>query len=124
MTIHREDHDTCQICHSSKPLGQLLPASMVRGSVLQMIKKDHPNWDIRGRICFDCLNQYRARYVQQLMENDLGELDLAMPQFEGAGKKSSAVSSSKLEQSALRDALRNQVFTLVRNRCSYSPEYA
>ncbi len=65
----------CQVCHQTRPLYQLLPARMVRGGVLQLIKKQHPDWDEHGHICFTCLNRYRADYVQQLMEKDLGELD-------------------------------------------------
>ena len=75
--MHSSDknHDICQICHNSKLLKQLLPASMVRGGLVKLIRKDRPDWDEHGSICFDCLNQYRTRYVQQLMEKDLGELD-------------------------------------------------
>lgn len=65
----------CQICHQSRVLSQLLPASMVRGGVLDMICENHADWDNGGYICFGCLNRYRAAYVQQLMEKDLGELD-------------------------------------------------
>ncbi len=66
---------TCQICHQTRPLNQLLPARLVRGGVLPLIKKQHPDWDEHSLICFTCLNRYRADYVQQLMEKDLGELD-------------------------------------------------
>jgi len=40
-----------------------------------VIDKERPGWDQRGSICFDCLNQFRAQYVRQMMEKDLGELD-------------------------------------------------
>ncbi len=72
----RQNHDhACQVCHQTKPINQLLPAKMVRGGVLQLIKEDIPAWDKDGNICFNCLNQYRTKYVQRLMEKDLGELD-------------------------------------------------
>ncbi len=74
-STHKEKHGTCQVCHKVKPSNQLLSAGMVRGSILQVIKKDHSDWDEHGRICFECLNQYRSQYVQQMMEKDLGELD-------------------------------------------------
>ncbi|NIA19897.1 MAG: DUF1003 domain-containing protein [Xanthomonadaceae bacterium] len=75
MTEDKDQTRTCQVCHQTKPLNQLLPARMVRGGVLQSIKEDIPSWDEDGDICFSCLNQYRTKYVQQLMEKDLGELD-------------------------------------------------
>jgi len=75
MTERQDQSHVCQACHQSKPASQLLPARMVRGGVLQSIKDDIPNWDEGGNICFSCLNQYRTKYVRQLMEKDLGELD-------------------------------------------------
>ena len=48
---------------------------VVHGGVLNLISRDHPDWNNDGHICYYCLNQYRTAYVQQLMEKDLGELD-------------------------------------------------
>ncbi len=66
---------TCQVCRHSKPMNQLLPARLVRGGVLSLIRGDIPDWQDDGYICFTCLNRYRTEYVQNLMEKDLGELD-------------------------------------------------
>ncbi len=75
MSLGKPHTATCQVCHQSKPMSQLLPAKMVRGGVLGLIRTDHPDWKDDGYICFTCLNQYRTDYVRQLMEKDLGELD-------------------------------------------------
>ena len=75
MSHDPQNSATCQVCKQSKPMSQLLPARMVRGGVLKLIRADHPDWREDGRICFTCLNQYRTDYVRQLMEKDLGELD-------------------------------------------------
>jgi uncharacterized membrane protein len=75
MKKDQHNIDNCQVCHQSKALSQLLPARMVRGGVLRLITEEHPDWNNDAYICFDCLNQYRTVYVQQLMEKDLGELD-------------------------------------------------
>ncbi|HUX31845.1 MAG TPA: DUF1003 domain-containing protein [Thiobacillus sp.] len=76
-TTKKDPHSlgTCQVCQQNKVLSQLLPARMVRGGVLDLISKEHPDWKNDGYICYTCLNQYRTAYVQQLMEKDLGELD-------------------------------------------------
>jgi len=68
--MHSSDknYDICQICDNSKPLKQLLPANMVRGGLVELIRKNRPDWDEYGNIYFDCLNRYRTRYVQQFME--------------------------------------------------------
>ena len=75
MTVQEETRGTCQLCGETKPSSRLLPARMVRGSIRHVIDKERPGWDQRGSICFDCLNQFRAQYVRQMMEKDLGELD-------------------------------------------------
>ena len=66
---------TCQICHQDKPASKLLPASMVGTGILKIIINERIDWDPAGYICFSCLNQYRIKYIQSLMEADLGELD-------------------------------------------------
>lgn len=75
--IKKDPHSlgACQVCQQSKPTGQLLPARVVHGGVLDLIARDYPGWNKDGHICYACLNQYRTAYVQQLMEKDLGELD-------------------------------------------------
>lgn len=75
MKKNQSHVDICQICHQSKAKSQLLPASTIRGGVLHMVSEDYPDWNNEGYICFDCLNQYRIKYIQHLMEKDLGELD-------------------------------------------------
>lgn len=75
MDIHSVHKENCQICHQEKPLDQLLPGSLVSGGVLNIIKKDHKDWDPDGYICYSCLNHFRADYVQDMMEKDLGKLD-------------------------------------------------
>ena len=75
MAQHRHQSDTCQVCHQTKPMNQLLPGIMVRGGVKDLIRKDHHDWKDSGYICFSCLNECRSKYVQELMEKDLGELD-------------------------------------------------
>ncbi len=75
--MKKESHSqgTCQVCHQNKILNQLIPARMLHGGVLDLVRHDQPDWNPDGSICYVCLNQYRTRYVQQLMEKDLGELD-------------------------------------------------
>jgi len=75
MSLDMSHIGICQVCRQDKPMSQLLPARMVRGGVLSLIREDHPDWKDSGYICFACLNRYRTDYVRQLMEKDLGELD-------------------------------------------------
>ena len=65
----------CQVCQQEKLANKLLPASMVSGSILQIIKDENIEWDPEAYICFSCLNHYRSAYVKKLMQDDLGDLD-------------------------------------------------
>lgn len=75
MNKKSQQTHTCQVCHQDKPNNKLLPSSMVSSGILKIIEHEHPEWDSNGYICFKCLNQYRFKYMQNLMEDDLGELD-------------------------------------------------
>ncbi len=72
---HHNKTGSCQVCGKTLPMTQLVPANLVQGGVLRLIRNQRPEWDENGLICYDCLNEYRTRYIQQLMEKDLGELD-------------------------------------------------
>lgn len=75
MSAHPHGQATCQVCHNAKPRRDLLPASLVRAALMPLIREETPDWSESGYICFSCLNRIRTRYIAQLMEKDLGELD-------------------------------------------------
>ncbi len=64
----------CQICGKENPPRDVLPAEMVRNSVANTIKKEHPKWSSDGYICHDDLNKYRIEHVQDVLETERGEL--------------------------------------------------
>ena len=64
----------CQICGERKTPGELVPADSVRSSVIDLIRKDHPEWSDQGYICIADLNHYRAKYVEELLEKEKGEV--------------------------------------------------
>jgi len=64
----------CQICDKFKSPNEVLPAELVRPYVVQTIKKIHTNWDDKGFICFDDLNECRTAHVQEVLRTERGEL--------------------------------------------------
>lgn len=64
----------CQVCGKSKPKSQLVPASVVRNTVADGIRREHPDWSSDGFICRVDLNRYRSRYIQSLLEQEKGQL--------------------------------------------------
>ena len=41
---------TCQICHQLKPYNEVMHADIVRESIKQLIRKEHPGWSEDGFI--------------------------------------------------------------------------
>lgn len=74
MAKGKEETVICKICKNQKDRSEMISGELVREPIAEMIRKDHPDWSTSDFICQDDLNQYRAKYVQQALEMDRGEL--------------------------------------------------
>ena len=66
--------DRCAICGKDFPESELISGHGIRHEVERMIVQDHPEWDDHGRICKDDYSRYRDRYIQGLVEEELGRV--------------------------------------------------
>jgi len=66
--------DLCKICGQAKP--NLVPAALIRPSIMAEIQKSRPEFSTDDAICIDDLNRYRFQYVQGLMASEKGELSV------------------------------------------------
>jgi len=64
----------CQICGQHKKLSELIPAELIREPIVKIIRKTHPNWSSSGFICISDLNHFRAKYVEDIIRKDKGEV--------------------------------------------------
>ena len=64
----------CQLCGKELPDDELVPASLVRGPVLETIRREHPEWSPAGYLCQPDLNRYRTQHVREALETERGEL--------------------------------------------------
>jgi len=64
----------CPICGTAKSMAAMVPVEMIRGGVIETIRKAHPDWPGTGSVCRDDVDHYREEHVQQLLEQDKGEL--------------------------------------------------
>jgi uncharacterized membrane protein len=64
----------CQICGLGDPDVELRPAGIVRSTIVEQIRKTHPQWSSSGFICLADLDRFRNAYVHALIEVDKGEL--------------------------------------------------
>jgi len=65
----------CQICKRNFSLNQVTPLSLVRDSILKLIKEEHPSIESDDVICFDDLNMYRKKIFEQFIADEEGDLN-------------------------------------------------
>ncbi len=53
---------------------ELFPGALVRDTIANEIRTDHPDWSDTSLICRDDLEHYRALFVQHTLEQEKGEL--------------------------------------------------
>jgi|ERR1041385_6312508 uncharacterized membrane protein len=64
----------CQICQKSKSPTEGQIAEVIRPSLLECIKKHHPEWNGTGFVCFDDIGDCRKEYVKEVLQDEIGEL--------------------------------------------------
>jgi uncharacterized membrane protein len=64
----------CQICGKQKKPGEVIPAELIREPIIKIIRKTHPDWSSSGFICISGLNHFRAKYVEDIIQRDKGEI--------------------------------------------------
>lgn len=74
MNQNRTAQATCSICGRSFPARQLVAGALVRDSIGDLIRADHPEWSSESLICREDLARYRAQYVASLLASERGEL--------------------------------------------------
>ena len=67
---------SCQVCKQRKTMDEVLYGELVRPSVVETIRKRYPDWSDFGYICLNDLNHFRAEYIEDVLEEDKGELSL------------------------------------------------
>ncbi|WP_341900423.1 DUF1003 domain-containing protein [Fluviicola taffensis] len=97
MSTFRSD-----LSHTEFPISERISARTIRGSVLELIKKDHPDFDDNHYLSINELNDYREKYLSNMMQDQLGELsDLDKTVLESLNEKK--LISDQLEDKAEKD---------------------
>jgi uncharacterized membrane protein len=74
MAPTHPDTVVCQICKQEKAQHDAMLGEAVRPSIVEAIRKQHPDWSPSGYICFTDLNQYLGEHVQTILEEEKGEI--------------------------------------------------
>ncbi len=64
----------CLVCGKPRKRADLIPASIVRSPIADLIQETTGSWDPDGFICEDDYNNFRYLYVQKLLEKERGDL--------------------------------------------------
>ncbi|WDQ16755.1 DUF1003 domain-containing protein [Rhodopirellula sp. P2] len=64
----------CAVCGKPFSLSDLTPGRFVRPLVAERIAADCPQWNADAYICQTDINHYRSLYVQNVLEQERGEL--------------------------------------------------
>jgi uncharacterized membrane protein len=64
----------CVICGRERPARDVTQLDVVRPSLFDRVKADHPDLPAEGYICSDDLDRFRSRYVSELLGDERGEL--------------------------------------------------
>lgn len=68
------DKFTSSISNKEFPLNEKVLGKTIRKSILELLQKDYPKFNINSSISLSELNQYRQKYVADYLINEAGEL--------------------------------------------------
>lgn len=105
----------CLVCGLAKPASAVLPLGLVRPGIVALIRKDHPEGGDLQHVCVAHLNDYRKRYVEQLLESERGELSQleteVMHSLQEHETLTADVNETFEERSSLGDRLADRIAT-------------
>jgi len=66
--------EKCRICGQEKPITELVMGTLVRPSVAELIRRQHPDWTNESYICLEDLHRFRMGHVEDVVAAEIGEL--------------------------------------------------
>ena len=64
----------CRICGKPHPLDEMMPGDLIHGPLVDLIRRDFPDFSDTDRVCPHDLKRYRTEHLEALIEADRGEL--------------------------------------------------
>jgi uncharacterized membrane protein len=64
----------CPICRQPRRPREIVHGDLVSEPLCRMVQAAHPEWSDQQVICLPCLNHFRARYVAEALEAQIGEV--------------------------------------------------
>ncbi len=97
-TPRRSPPGRCSLCGKSKDRNELVAGEALREPIVAEILEEYPNWTTNQRVCFSCLNHFRAEHVRRLLEEDKGELSTLEEEVVRSFQEQEAISENINEE--------------------------
>lgn len=94
MPRKQQETVLCQICKKQKKPDEVRPAALIRESIVEIIRKTHPDWSSTGFICIPDLNHFREEYVNDVLAKGKGEVTVLEEQVLRSLKENELLSSN------------------------------
>ncbi|HXX56046.1 MAG TPA: DUF1003 domain-containing protein, partial [Methanoregula sp.] len=66
----------CQVCGEVKSRDELVAAGGIPEPIVEIIRRERPQFSRDGYICSTDLNHYRTEYIREILERERGELSV------------------------------------------------
>jgi uncharacterized membrane protein len=74
MATNTDPRVMCQVCKREFPSTEVIPAALIRPTVVEDIRAAQPHWDAEGYVCFGDLHHFRGEHLRRILERGRGEL--------------------------------------------------
>lgn len=64
----------CPLCKLPKRPDQFVSGKLLRPRIVELIQRDHPDWQPDQLICRTDLNHYRALSIEEMLQSEKGEI--------------------------------------------------
>jgi uncharacterized membrane protein len=98
-----KDLVTCFICGRKLPRRMCTPASALRPSLAERIRAVHPDLAAEGHVCFQDLSRLRGEWVNQMLENQKGELSRMEDQVVGSIRREEILARKLMREEHRKD---------------------
>ncbi|HRX86947.1 MAG TPA: DUF1003 domain-containing protein [Phycisphaerae bacterium] len=72
--MSKSERQTCGVCGQSFASRELIPGALIRPTIAEEIRREHPQWTADQPVCRADLARFRSAYVHTLLESEKGEL--------------------------------------------------
>jgi uncharacterized membrane protein len=102
---HPKDPVTCSLCKRTLPRRMCTPVAVLRPALADRIRLVHPDLDAQGLVCFEDLSKLRGEWVNQMLEDQKGEISRMEDQVLGSIRREEILARKLMRESNKKGTL-------------------